>query len=414
VAAAFSSRLQRRIRRFIDRNLYVNRYDYQSQWFRLTRTLDPSQGEEKLLESAMALLKEVFFAEDVTIALRDDNTGAIRPVLGRGCVRTSLTLDEEGPLGRRLIRDQRALLLDRRVGDFEYLPIYVENQEWLEATASRAVAPLTAGGELLGVVGLTHREGEKDFNYEDLELLDRITCHLAGVLRGIRLGREMAGRREAELLARISDLRERPAGTRELIDMNALTRRALEELRIRASSELEIQVDLAAESRVPGDAALLRRVLNTLLRNAAEAMDGQGVLTIGTRDFRGRDNGLHFVLTVADTGHGMKPDAEHQGRLHAQTVYAQQVHSLGMKPLSAQIDWGRADGQPWPNGLDLGLFQTRSIIRAHEGEMEVDNRNGTGTSVTLRLKAVPAPSVSQTERPQGPPDSQGRREQHAS
>ena len=154
VASAFSSRLQRRIRRFIDRNLYVNRYDYQSQWLRLTRTLDPSLGEEKLLESALALLKEVFIAEEVTIALRDDSTGAIRPVLGRGCVRTSLTLDEEGPLGRRLIRDQRALLLDRRVGDFEYLPIYVENQEWLEATASRAVAPLVAGGELLGVFDL--------------------------------------------------------------------------------------------------------------------------------------------------------------------------------------------------------------------------------------------------------------------
>lgn len=414
VAAAFSSRLQRRIRRFIDRNLYVNRYDYQSQWLRLTRTLDPSQGEEKLLQSALALLKEVFIAEEVTIALRDDNTGAIRPVLGRGCVRTSLSLDEEGPLGRRLVRDQRALLLDRRVGDFEYLPIYVENQEWLEATASRAVAPLVCGNELLGVVGLTHRDGEMDFNYEDLELLDRITGHLAGVLRGIRLGREMAGRREAELLARLSDLRERPSGTRELVDVNALTRRVLEDLRIRSTSELEVQVDLAAESRVPGDPALLRRALLTLVRNAADAMAGQGILTLSTRDYRGRDNALHFVLTVADTGYGLNADAERQSRLHAQTVYAQQVPSLGMKPLSAQVEWTRADGQKWPNGMDLGLFQTRSIVRAHEGEMEVESNNGAGTSVTLRLKAVQAPAATDATRPKDPPEAPGRQAQHAS
>lgn len=414
VATAFSSRMQRRIRRFIDRNLYVNRYDYQSQWLRLTRTLDPSQGEEWLLESALALLKEVFYAEEVTIALREEHGGAIRPVLGRGCVRTSLTLDEDGPLGRRLIQDQRALLLDRRVGDFEYLPIYVENQEWLEATASRAVAPLVSGGELLGVVGLTHRAGEKDFNYEDLELLDRITSHLAGVLRGIRLGREMAGRREAELQARLSDLRERPSGVRELVDVNALARRVLEELRIRNTSEFEIGLDLAAESLVPGDAALLRRALDTLIRNSAQAMDGQGALTIFTRDARGRDNGLNFVLTVADTGHGMKEDAERPDRLHASTVYAQQVNSLGMKPLSARIDWLRADGQPRPNGMGLGLFQTRSIVRAHDGEMEVENRPDGHTTVTLRLKAVPAPAVADAARPQKPPGAEGQREQHAS
>lgn len=388
VAAVFSSRLQRRVRRFIDRNIYVNRYDYQSQWNRFTRSFDPAAGEEKLLQSAFVLLKEVFEAEDVTIALRDESTGLIRPILGRGCVQTALSLDEESPLGRRLISDQRALLLERKSDDFEYLPIYVENQEWLDATAARALAPLIAGGELLGTIGLERGEGHAGFNYEDLELLDRISNQLAGVLRAVTLGREQAGRREAELLARLADLRERPSAARDLVDVNVLSRRVVDELGLRRSAELEVELDLGAESRVMGDAALLRRALTTVIRNAADAMAGQGILSLSTRDYRCRDNGLHVILTVADTGRGMQGE-------------------FGRKPAVRTLT------HPRSGGADLGLFQTRSIVRAHEGDMVVENRNGSGTTVTLMLRAVPVSLAVEPVRRETPGRG-GEREQHAS
>ena len=39
----FSNRFQRRVRRFIDRNFYVNRYDYRTQWSNVTGVLEDAE-----------------------------------------------------------------------------------------------------------------------------------------------------------------------------------------------------------------------------------------------------------------------------------------------------------------------------------------------------------------------------------
>ena len=71
VLLLFSNRFQRRVRRFIDRNFYVNRYDYRTQWSNVTRAMESGIDTESVLESAHALLRDIFLAKDVTLALRE-------------------------------------------------------------------------------------------------------------------------------------------------------------------------------------------------------------------------------------------------------------------------------------------------------------------------------------------------------
>ncbi len=417
VTLGFSNRIQRRVRRFIDRNFYVNRYDYRTQWFRVTRSLDPSQGREGVLRSAASLLQEVLGAQQVSIGLTDRTSGFLLPRHGRGVGVEDLWLDPNSPLCHKLREERRSLLLDRQSDDLEYIPIYVENREWLENTASGTIAPLLAGQELLGVIGLERDHPDDPFTFEDLSLLDSMSAHLAAVLRSVELAEELSRAREAELLSQWSSMllhdiknyvsplrlimqnmrlhRDNPdfhrIATEDLsevtrrmetlverlgeiqqgpprvgmapVDMNGLVREVIGDLKLERYSELETVIHLDAERPAQGDASLLRRVIENLLTNAVEAMDGSGRLGIHIETPHAATGSRELLITVSDSGPGMDERF---------------VRSRLFQPFATTK----------PQGLGLGLYQSRTIVAAHGGELYVDSRPGKGCTMQVVLQAA--------------------------
>ena len=418
----FSNRFQRRVRRFIDRNFYVNRYDYRTQWSALTEVLDTATDRETILSRAPAFLQSVFAADAVTIALRDDATQQIRPCRGKG-VGTAEILDRESPLYLRLSLERKALLLDRKSHDFTYLPIYAEDHAWLGSTASRIVAPLLDGRELVGTIGLERRDEDDPFSYEDVALLDSFSAHIAAALRTMELAREVVETREMELMSQwssmllhdlknylaplrmaatnlveykdrpeiavvcagdinrvtdrmeklvhaLAELRRDPALGREALCPNQLVRDALTGLQVAARPSITVDLQLGAEQSVHGDPVMLRRVLENLITNAVEAMSGAGTLSICTEDYVGNGaSKVHF--RISDTGCGI-PDEFLRDRL--------------FRPFATTKK----------KGLGLGLYQCRSIVRVHGGDITVKSRVGVGSVFEMSLastsRAIPGPA----------------------
>ncbi len=434
----FSNQFQRRARRFIDRNFYVNRYDFRAQWYRVTRTLEPSQQTEGVLDAAHRMLREVFLADGVTIALRERGGRSCRPRVGKGTGDPAAVLTEHSPLCRKLIDGRRALLLDRQKDDLEYIPIYVENLEWLDHTASHLVAPLLVGPDLIGVLGLERKHPDDRFSYEDVDLLDCMAAQVAAVLRSVQLARDLAEARELELLSqwsnmilhdlknylsplrlivqnmrmhmgnvefqkeavedlsavtermelmvrRLSELREGPRFVEGAVDVNGVVEDTLTQLQLARRTALTVETDLAATGGVRGDMGLLRRVVENLVTNAVDAMDGKGALIIRTRSEKSGGNGTPMVvLSVTDTGPGME-EAFIRERL--------------FRPFASTKK----------RGLGLGLYQCRSIIDAHGGEIQVESRPGRGTTFRVVLQGVAAAPVRSFGSPSGPiPMTQGR------
>ncbi len=438
-AAAFllSNRFQRSLRRFIDRNFYVNRYDYRAQWFRVTRTLEPGHGSDGVLVEAEALFREVFLADQVTLSMRERGGSVLRPRIGRGKDDRDALLLDSSPLCRKLEEERRPLLLDRQRDDLEYIPIYVENQEWLEHTASQVIAPLFVGRELLGLVGLERSHPDDRFSYEDLDLLDCMAAQVAAVYRSMELARDLSEAREMQLLSqwssmilhdlknylsplrlivqnmrihmgnpefqreavedlaavtermermvkRLSELRQGPRITEGAVDMNEVVVRALAALQLSRRQSLTVERDLVAAEFVAGDASLLTRVVENLVGNAVDAMDGRGTLTVRTQVVRVAGNGGRtVVLTVEDTGPGMD-EAFQREKL--------------FRPFATTKK----------KGLGLGLYQVRSIVEAHGGEIQVRSIPGEGTVFRVILQcarraAVPRPT------PPPVPTGQGRK-----
>ena len=116
------------------------------------------------------------------------------------------------------------------------------------------------------------------------------------------------------------------------------------------------------------DAGAMRRVLENLARNAAQAMPEGGTLTIDARL-----DGDRVVLTVADTGVGMTDE----------------VRARLFRPFFTH---GKAEG------TGLGLAVVRRIVEAHGGEVDVESAPGKGTTVRVRLP-VEGPPAARTEPP---------------
>ncbi|MBD3235461.1 MAG: GAF domain-containing protein, partial [Candidatus Eisenbacteria bacterium] len=203
VLLLFSNRFQRAVRRYIDRNFYVNRYDYRTQWSRITEFLEGAADRETLIRRLAPFLTETFAADAVTITLRNEATGDFEPVHGKG-VDAGVTLGADSPLCEQLAAGRKALLLDRKSDDLSYIPIYAENSGWLDATASQIVAPLLHAGELVGLLGLERRDEDDRFTYEDVSLLDAIAAHVAAMLRSLQLIQELSETRESQLMSQWS------------------------------------------------------------------------------------------------------------------------------------------------------------------------------------------------------------------
>ena len=100
----------------------------------------------------------------------------------------------------------------------------------------------------------------------------------------------------------------------------------------------------------------LNQVFRILLKNAATATDGEGVITITTEH---RDDRVH--VRVADPGCGVPADR-----------------------LQRLFDFGFTKGQPRVR-LSSGLPTAYNIMQRHRGDIRLESTVGEGTTVHLEL-----------------------------
>lgn len=131
-----------------------------------------------------------------------------------------------------------------------------------------------------------------------------------------------------------------------------------------AASSVKIESRIEEEMRILGDARQLGQVFWNLFVNAAQAMDGQGTLTVNTEycvdgKTRGCQSGECAVINVSDTGKGIPPD-------DLKRIF---------DPFFSTKD----------DGTGLGLAIVHRIIESHNGRIEVRSALGSGTSFKIIL-----------------------------
>lgn len=178
--------------------------------------------------------------------------------------------------------------------------------------------------------------------YENLKKIVKETSRCKDIVKGLL---EFARPKEPETsLTGINDIVDRSLA---IIERQAL----FQNIKITKfySSELP---------KIVADSAQLQQVFTNIILNAAEAMDGNGTLTLRTS----LDGGGRYInIQFSDTGHGIKD--EDRGKL--------------FDPFFTTKEVGKGTG--------LGLAISYSIIQKHQGTIEVASQAGQGATFTVKL-----------------------------
>lgn len=186
-----------------------------------------------------------------------------------------------------------------------------------------------------------------------------------------------AGRDGAHVVSRLRDF-YRPRGAADLfesLDLNEIALQSIALARPRCSKResgqsVRFETDLEGSSTIAGIGAEIREVLTNLILNAVDAIPGDGVITLRTR--QQEDD---VIVEVIDTGAGMSAD----------------VRQRCLEPFFTT----KGD-----QGTGLGLAMVFGIIKRHQGTLEIESEPGQGTTVRIRLPAfAPSPETQQSEVP---------------
>jgi len=115
---------------------------------------------------------------------------------------------------------------------------------------------------------------------------------------------------------------------------------------------------------VLGDEGRLRQVIGNLMTNALTHTPSDASVTLRLR----RDSGNQAVVEVADTGPGLSPE-------QAERVFERFY----------RVDAARTRRAEGATGTGLGLAIVAALVRAHHGQVEVDQTPGGGATFRVRL-----------------------------
>ena len=196
---------------------------------------------------------------------------------------------------------------------------------------------------------------------------------------------EETARRGGELTARLLGLTRTQPFRAGVLDLAAVAREQGPLLRDLLGSGIPLECALESQPwPVRADANEIRRLLQALASNAAEAMPDGGLLTIATanvtydepaaRRHPGLAPGDHVVLTVTDTGTGI-------GEAHRSRVFEPFFSTRRRQ------------------GAGLGLATCYGIVTRAGGHIRLDSAPGRGTAVICAFPRADSPAAA----PRGAP-----------
>jgi putative PEP-CTERM system histidine kinase len=409
-----SNRVRQNIRLFVSRHFKRPQHDFRQIWTRFTQCMSSVLDQSGLCVAATKLISEIFNVLSVTIWLFDEQQQRL--------LFAASTLQSEGDaidpipdladsnLNRtNLGKLSQPFDLEKAKGDWAETLRQMSSTQFRKG-GNRICVPLTAGDHCMGLAILADRVGGIPYTVEELDLLKCIGDQVAVSLLNLRLTGEIMRGKELEAFQTISaffvhDLKnaastlslmlqnlpvhfDDPAFRQDALrgigetvnrinqligragvlrhklelkpvelDLNSLVTEALESLN--GVTGVEVVKELHPLPKLRADREQIQSVVTNLLLNARDAVGSKGQVTVQTEHLHG-----WAMLSVGDNGCGMSPGF---------------LKDSLFRPFQTTKK----------KGLGIGMFQSKMIVEAYRGSIQVKSELGVGTTfrVMLPLKA---------------------------
>jgi putative PEP-CTERM system histidine kinase len=410
----FSDRLRQSIGEFVSRHFARPQHDSRKIWALTTSQMASVLNPDGLCTAAARLISETFEILSVSIWLVEDGKPHLVPTASTSKPGRADELQERACPACDAIRSGLAALshpfdLERVSGDWaEPLKHLVVTQ--FPNGGNRVCIPLFAGEKWLGVAILADRVNGVSFTSEELDLLKCIGDQLAAALLNLRLTEDLMQSKELEafqtmstffvhdlknaasslsltlrnlpvhfddpefradalrgigstvsridnMIGRLSALRNKAELKVEESDLNELVAETVE--RLEGMQGVDLKRKLGAVPKIFVDREQIRSVITNLLLNARDAVGTEGWIQVQTAQEGGR-----AILSIADNGSGMS---------------AQFLKESLFRPFQSTKK----------KGLGIGMFQSKTVVEAHGGGIQVESDAGKGTTFRVSLPIRP-------------------------
>ena len=412
---ALSERARFHISRFVSRHFQRPLYDYRTVWRQFTEATASCVSQTELCLAAIKSTTDIFQALSVSIWLVDEKKDSVL-LAGSNFLseakagELNLPKNEVAETLRHLQNHREPVDIDAAIEPWTK-PLRECHPEKFRSGGNRICVPMIVGDELIGFLLLGDRVGGAEFSWQDFDLLKCIGDQVAAGLLNTRLSQKLLQAKELEafqtmsaffvhdlkntantlnlmlqnlpvhfddpafradalrgigktvthinrLIGRLGSIRNELQIKPVEADLNALIAKSLEGWEDVAG--LKLFKDFQPLPKVFVDAEQFLKVATNLIFNAREAVTREGEVRIKTY----RQNGW-AVLAVSDNGCGMSKEFMERSLFRAfQTTKK--------------------------TGLGIGMFQSKMIVEAHKGRIEVESATGQGTTFRVLL---PMPKV---------------------
>jgi putative PEP-CTERM system histidine kinase len=393
-----------RARAWVRRNIFAGRYDYRQFWLEATeriRSIDPPD----LTASALAdIVHKAVGAIDVSIWIRRWNPNRLHLISCMGTVPDAVEKEGAGVV-EQLLSTTEPLSPDNVASQPEMTAV----KSFMNSTHTSLLVPLLSSNRIVGIIAVGSDRSGRSYDWEAREFLRVLAGHAAGEFHKSDLLATLVEAKEDEAFRSFStfvlhDLKNfastlsyiaqnapqhqhnpefqkdalhsvyetaekmkrlcnslrmfssNLAPNQKPADLNQIVRSVIDSLN--AGFRDHLKLELGNLPPVLADSEELSRVLQNLMLNAREAISEDGVIIVRTVH-----QGETIELEIVDNGKGMNPE-------------------FMKKELFLPFHTTKSDG------LGIGLFQSKKIVEAHKGSIQVESEMGKGTTVRLIFPAL--------------------------
>lgn len=413
--AIFSAELRARLKIFIAKHFYRNRYDYREEWLRLIKTLAAADRHGTPATRGIEALAAIIGSRRGALWLRDSSGARYEARAGWNGPKPGRDLTTDDAIVAFMLRSSWVIDTAEYAEDPEkYANAFAGDPRFAERPS--IYVPLVHEGGLIGIVRLERPPALGALGYEDHDLLKTAGQQVAIFMAQERSKEELSETRQLEAFSKLTtflmhDLKNLIA-QQELVVANAKKfghrpefvedairtidssvqrmRKVLARLQDDSRSELVSHIGLSklvrevcslCSDREPAPAFVpcsrdpkvamnrerLSMALTHAIRNAQDATDRAGSIDVRLDDRDGM-----AVIEVADTGVGMDRDF---------------VENRLFKPF---------DSTKGAQGMGIGAYQLRETLRAANGDVEVESEPGQGTRLRMKLPLVEESTVAES------------------
>jgi len=401
VITLLSETAKRKIRVFIHKNFYQNKYDYRNQWLQFTDCLSSSKTGGDLLRSIVMGFCDTFGMGCGALFLLDHERETYQQAAGIEMDPVSVVFRKNGPIIESIARDR--WISDIQRGILETAD--EEQNNFFKANALNFAIPLFMNEQLDGFIVLGRPINKNEtYNYEDFDLMKTLARQASSALLNLRLSEQLARSREMAAIGRVStfvahDLKNLVStvsltinNAQEYITVPEFQKELLISLRntvIKMNSLISRLKHLPEKDslqRCPVDLLQLAHDTVALVNGGTFQVSGAPVMAEIDRD-EFQKVALNLMLNAVEATRGKRPVMVEVGGEEA-PFFRVKDKGCGIPEDFLRNNIFTPFKSTKQKGLGIGLYQSKQIVEAHGGKIEVMSKPDRGSEFTVWLPKV--------------------------